>query len=213
MMLLLAPVALRDLAGPLRRARRSGARRVGRRSSSPSVTVPARDRATEPVRGRRAELARAARSRSCSWCSWARGSASGPSWSTSFTQLQCAGQRTPEDHRMQRNPIPPARAACAVRRSARSRSRCSSPPPPPEAEKVTVGTVQREIKVGHGPGGRDRGARLAQHRVDRRAAPRGVDLRQDLERPRRDAELDRRQRSSSSAAARARPRALRISAP
>jgi outer membrane protein assembly factor BamE (lipoprotein component of BamABCDE complex) len=46
---------------------------------------------------------------------------------------------------MQRNPISPARAValCALALAA-----CSSPPPPPAAEKVTVGTVQREIKVG-----------------------------------------------------------------
>ena len=48
---------------------------------------------------------------------------------------------------MQRNPIRPARAAalCALGALAFA---CSNPPPPPEAEKVTVGTVQREIKVG-----------------------------------------------------------------
>jgi outer membrane protein assembly factor BamE (lipoprotein component of BamABCDE complex) len=50
---------------------------------------------------------------------------------------------------MSRNPVWPARAAALCALSALALAACSSPPPPPpEGEKVTVGTVQREIKVG-----------------------------------------------------------------
>jgi outer membrane protein assembly factor BamE (lipoprotein component of BamABCDE complex) len=47
---------------------------------------------------------------------------------------------------MLRNPFSPSRAAALAALAALAA--CSSPPPPPEAERVTVGTVQREIKVG-----------------------------------------------------------------
>jgi outer membrane protein assembly factor BamE (lipoprotein component of BamABCDE complex) len=46
------------------------------------------------------------------------------------------------------DPVSPSRAVTLCALAAVALAACSSPPPPPEADKVTVGTVQREIKVG-----------------------------------------------------------------